>query len=74
MVLTDSGSAEDFAPNIRGAPTIPVPAAVSVTSDGHQSVTTTAFDASFVTRTADGGYVEVHVQPRDQPRVVFPGP
>ena len=74
MVLTDSGSAKDFAPNVRGAPTIPVPTAVSVTSDGTQSFTATAFDASFVARTAGGGYVEIHVQPRDQPRLSVPLP
>ena len=54
MVLADSGTVDDFAPNVRGAPTIPVPAAVSVTSDGRHSVTASVFDASFVTRTAAG--------------------
>ena len=74
MVLADSGTADDFAPNVRGAPTIPVPAAVSVTSDGRHSVTTSVFDASFVTRTAAGDYAEVHVQPREQPRLSVPLP
>ena len=74
MVLADSGTVDDFAPNVRGAPTIPVPAAVSVTSDGRHSVTSSVFDASFVTRTAAGGYVEVHVQPREQPRLSVPLP